>query len=359
MKKIIFSCTVSLLTTLSANFTPAPMNDSFINSSKQVEPKMMIHNRPLAKINGKVISLMDVVKKMNVFINDNHPDVRDSEISLYQFYSTNWQSIFGEIVNNELMLLDAVDKDMPISEGDIHEEMEVRFGPNVMETLDYMSISHEEAFEMIKSEILVRQMLYLKVHVKAKNSITPKQIKNSYQDYLTSTALTEQWQYQVLSVRGEDQDKCLAMITKISNLIQENHLTFENLQEKISNENDFVPEGVRLSISEEFDVNEKNLSNEHQIVLSNLMPEQFSKVEKQQSRHGKNSVFRIFHLKSHTTNHPESFDLIAQELEDKIYNDTFQTAQAEYVDKLIKKYDVEKDPYFESAPNDYQPFTIY
>lgn len=359
MKKYLLTSLVALTSLAFADFTPAPMNDSFMSSSQQMEPKMMIHNRPLAKINSRVISLMDIVKKMNVFINDYHPEVRENEVALYQFYSTNWQSVLDEIINNELMLLDATDQEIPVSDGDIHEEMEERFGPNVMGTLDRVSMDYEEAYAMIQSEILVRQMLYLKVHMRAKHNITPKLIKEFYETYLKTNPATEQWQYQVLTIHGQDEEQCSLLATKISGLIENNGLSLKEIQEKLELEEDTALEGIRVSLSEDFDVNENSVSKQHQAVLTKLDTGMHSSPEKQTSRHDNSTVYRIFHLKSHVRMEPQSFQEIAQNLEDELYHNAFQSNQTEYIEKLKKKYDIEKNPYFDTFSADYQPFTIH
>ncbi len=359
MKKYILTSVVALTSLAFANFSPESMADPFISSNQQVPPKMMIHNRPLAKINSRTISLMDVVKTMNVFINDYHPDVRENEVALYQFYSTNWQSVLDKIINNELMLLDATDKKIPVSIGDIHEEMEARFGPNVMHTLDRLSMDYDEAYTMIQGEILVRQMLYLNVHMKTKNEITPMLIKKSYQTYLQTTPPTDQWQYQVLTIRGQDGEKCSALATKISDLIEDAGLSLTHIQTKLDLEEGMVPEGIRVSLSEDFNVKANDVSKQYQDVLIKLDAGMYSNPEKQIGHHDHHTVYRIFHLKSHSRIEPQSFQEVSQNLEDELYHDAFQLNQTKYIEKLKKKYNIEKNPYFDTLSTNYQPFTLH
>ncbi|HPE85389.1 MAG TPA: SurA N-terminal domain-containing protein, partial [Chlamydiales bacterium] len=99
------------------------------------EPSMAIHNRPLIKVNGRTISVIDVMKKMNAFIYQNYPHAINNKAMLYQFYSGNWRSTLDEMINSELMLLEAEAKEIKVSDADVREKVEERYGPNVMEKL--------------------------------------------------------------------------------------------------------------------------------------------------------------------------------------------------------------------------------
>ena len=52
---------------------PSASNHSYMSGFPQ--EKLVINNRPLFKIHGQMISLLDVVKKMDLFIYENNPAI--------------------------------------------------------------------------------------------------------------------------------------------------------------------------------------------------------------------------------------------------------------------------------------------
>jgi len=136
---------------LSAN---APMATSSFGYQK----KIVINNRPLLKVNNKIISLMDVVKKMDLMIHESYPEAANNTMMRYQFYPQQWKYFLEDLWMAELMKADAEEKEIKVTEGDLREEIEGRFGPNVVATLDKLGLSYEEAREMIHYELIVQQM---------------------------------------------------------------------------------------------------------------------------------------------------------------------------------------------------------
>src|SRR3990167_2592182 len=166
------------------------------------EPDLIINNRPVAKINGKVISLMDVVKKMDLILQEYGKEYLESNVARYQFYSKQLEPTLDDMISSELMLLDAEQKKITVTDGQVREELESRFGPNMIENLEMVHMTHDEAYEMIRSELIVNQLMGVKVHSKTVLSVTPHDIKDAYTTYLAENSPKETWKYQVLSLRG-------------------------------------------------------------------------------------------------------------------------------------------------------------
>jgi len=101
---------------------------AFQGPSHHREPQLTINNHPLAKINGKVLSLIDVVKKMDLFLYEYDPNMKLSVAERAQFYSSRWNETLEELICNELMLLDAEQKKIEVSDGEVREELENRVG---------------------------------------------------------------------------------------------------------------------------------------------------------------------------------------------------------------------------------------
>ena len=53
-----------------------------------------------------------------------------------------------EMIDHQLILADATDKEIKISSGEVREEMEFRFGPNIMLTLDNIGLTYDDTWKM-------------------------------------------------------------------------------------------------------------------------------------------------------------------------------------------------------------------
>lgn len=327
---------------------------SFLNTSSAMsqEPRLVINNRPLAKINGKVISLYDVVKKMDLFLFEYYPDYHPSPVEKYQYYMSRWEATLDDLINDELVLLDAAQKEVKVSDGEVREELEERFGPNIMVNLDKVNYEYEEAREMIRKELTVQQLIGMKVHSKAFQLTTPQIIKNAYDKYLEKNPVEEEWTYQVLSIRGKDETQCEGVAEKAQNLLEKEGQPFEKLPSLLEEE------GITVSISDDYSGSSQKLSKMHFDVIKALSPDSYSPPVAQVSRFDNSKVIRIFHLKDMIKKLPETFE----EMHDKIKNELlFETSDKEktaYMQSLMKRFGyVNHNPKYD-LPEDYQPFTI-
>lgn len=327
---------------------------SFINPSSGVsnEPSLMINNRPLAKINGKVISLYDVVKKMDLFLFEYYPEYSASPVEKYQFYMSRWEATLDDMINDELILLDAEQKEIKVSDGEVREELEERFGPNIMSNLHKANYEYEEAREMIRQELTVQQLIGMKVHSKAFQTTTPQVIKKAYESYLDKNPPEEEWKYQVLSIRGKDEAQCEGVAEKASNLLEKEGQPIEKLPSMLEEE------GVTVSLSDDYSGGSQKLSKMHFDVIKALNPNSYSTPVAQVSRFDNSTVMRIFHLKEIITNLPESFDQMHDKLKNEILFETSDKEKAAYIKSLKKRFGYQNhDPKFE-LPEDYQPFAV-
>ncbi len=125
MKRTTLSLALLFATAMcGAENAMTPMQNFMQQSAPQQEHEIVIHNRPLARVNGKTISLMDVVERMDMIILSRHPEAFHDKPLLIQYYNSSWKANLEEMINNELILADAEDKEMEISEGDIRKKLE-------------------------------------------------------------------------------------------------------------------------------------------------------------------------------------------------------------------------------------------
>lgn len=97
---------------------------------------------------------------MDMVLHQNYPQHAESVPARFQFYTSSWRSVFMEMVDMELILADAKDKEIKLTDGDVREEIENRFGPNVLQTLDGLRLSYDDAWKMIKNDLLMQRMVW-------------------------------------------------------------------------------------------------------------------------------------------------------------------------------------------------------
>ncbi|MCB1084971.1 MAG: hypothetical protein KDK60_02605 [Chlamydiia bacterium] len=327
---------------------------SFLDSNQSLpnEPRLMINNRPLAKINGKVISLYDVVKKMDLFLYDYYPDYKPNAVEKFQFYMSRWEATLDEMISNQLILIDAEKKEIKINDGDLREEFEERFGPNVMINLDKVNLQYEEAREMIREELTVQQLIGMKVHSKAFQSVTPQVIKGAYETYLAQNPPEDEWKYQVLSIRGSDEALCETIASKAYQLLEEKKGTLEEIARELEEE------GVTITVSEDYSGPTSKISKQHLTAIESLLANTFSSPISQVSRFDNRKVYRIFHLKEAVKNLPKSFQEMHDQLKNELLYKRSDKEKENYIQALKKRYGYDAYQITFDLPDDYRPFAL-
>ncbi|MDJ0651549.1 MAG: SurA N-terminal domain-containing protein [Simkaniaceae bacterium] len=313
---------------------------------------LMINNRPLAKINGKVISLYDVVKKMDLFLFEYYPHLNLSPVEKYQFYLIRWQPTLDDMIHDELILLDAQQKEIKISDGEVREKLEERFGPNIMSNLHKMNYDYEEARAMIRQELTIQQLIGIKVHSKVFQTTTPQVIKMAYEKYLQENPPKEEWKYQVLSIRGKDEEQCAGVAKRAYNLLKKEEQPIEKLPSMLEET------GVTISLSDDYSGGPQKLSKMHFDVIKALSPHSYSLPVSQVSRSDNSTVMRIFYLKEIIENLPETFEQMHDKLKNDLLYETSDKEKAAYIQSLKKRFGYENyNPKCELS-EDYQPFAM-
>ena len=351
---ILFLTGMAHLNSQLPEFTQNYSTPSSSNKGINEGPTLFINNRPLAKINGKVITLSDVIKKMDLFLFDYNPDLKLEAGEKHQFYLSRWQDTLDDLIGNELVLLDAEKKEIKIADGDVREELEERFGPNVMKNLDKVKLSYEEARSMIRAELTVQQLIGMKVHAKAFQTVTPNVIKSAYKDYVEKNPPEETVSYQILSIRGKDQKKCEEFGQTVYNTLKETHLSLDEAIHTISsNESE-----ITIVVSEEYQNQTSKLSSRYCDILQPLMPNTFSEPVSQISRVNNETVVRVFYLKNKDLISPSSFQDMHDPIKNELLHKTSNQEKDTYINLLKKQFGYDHyDPKFE-LPKDYSPFLL-
>lgn len=252
MKKMTKILLVSLLCTAYLGAAQPGLDFSF------AEPEeLVIHNRVLLKIKGKPLTVMDVVKKMDLLFYRQYPELASNQVAKYQFYSNAWRSILSGVIDDALIMADAEEKKVEITDGEIREELEALFGPDVVLNLDKLGMTLPEALELLKTELTVQRMTGMMVHSRALTEAHPKKIREKYQAFLEKNPPSDTWVYQVLSIRGKNHEESARQAYEALN----QNVPFDKVLSQLKEE------GVQVSLSEEYQRAEKDLSLSHKGAL--------------------------------------------------------------------------------------------
>ena len=300
--------------------------------------KIAVQNTILAQVNGHTISVIDVKKKLDLAFHKNYAHLEHSPQALFQFYETSWKSVLTEMISHQLILADASEKGIPLSDGEIREEMEGRFGPNIMLTLDKIGLTYDETWQLIKDELIVQRMTWWFIHSKAINQVTPQDIRQAFRVHLKEHPAYDQWTYQVISIRGANSEE---IASKVYHSLKEHGLR------------DIQTIDPSVQISSEFCATDKELSEAHFAALSKLSPGEYSLPTFQKSKQAGETVARIFCLKEKTNYPAAQFEALLPNLRSELIQKAAMQESNAYLGKLRKSY-----AYYENVPNDLHPFSL-
>ena len=330
---------VLALSSLIAQMPPALEHDN---------KKIAIDNMILTKVNDTTISVVDVNKKLDLLFHQNYPHLTHSSQALFQFYENGWRPTLMQMIDHELILSDAAAREIKLSDGEIREEMESRFGPNVFATLDEISISYEEAWKMVKNDLIVQRMNWWFIQSKAIQSVTPQDIREAYRSYLDQNPPYQEIKYQVISIHSANPD----LIEKVYALVSKESASPEALVDSLKQVDDSI------QISSEYTVKDIELSDAHRTALAHLTPKTYSHPVAQKSRVNQKSVVKIFYLSEKTDYPAPSFSDLSPKLKNDLIQQSVGKQSVAYLEKLRKQYGFDPAHIKEQLPEDMHPFSL-
>lgn len=333
-KKLIF-----IYLTLISPLIATPSMDFAFDQSEN----LVINNRILLKINGKPISVMDVVRKMDLLFYRQFPDLASSMMARYQFYMNAWRTVLGAVIDDHLIMADAEEKKVEINDGEVREELEILFGPDVVLNLDKMGMTLEEAFNLLKTELIVQRMTGMMVRSKSMTEVHPKRVRKRYEKVLAENPPQNYMVYQIVSIRGPEHEK---VAQEAHRLISEQKVPFSEIATHLEDEN------IEISVSEEYRQAEQNLSLAYKAILETLS------IGVTSTPVSNKTVSRLFCLKEVEKVKPESFRNMEDELKKELSQEAFARYNQEYREKLRKHYGI-TDKYLRTLiPDKFQPFAL-
>lgn len=310
-----------------------------------------INNRILANVNGKAISVIDLTKKMDILFYREFPEYAESLQAKFQFYQAHWKRTLQEFVDKELVLADAEENKLPITSGEIRQEMETMFGPNIITNLDKIGISFDEACKIVQGDITLQRMLYIRVHGKALRTVTPLDVRKHYEAFAKANITPDQWVYRVITVRNKNKNDALEVASGAHYLLTEQNVSLEDLQSEMIKALRLTNKS-QLTISEEFCHDEKSASEAYKTILSQMTPNSYSKPTEQKSR-TKETVFRLFFLKEKIPGGAPEFADVQAKLKNELLEKVIATESKAYISRLRKHFNVQ-----ESIEENFQPFSL-
>jgi hypothetical protein len=298
------------------------------------------------------------MKKMDMLFYRQYPQYTSSAAARYQFYLANWKYILTELIDKELIVADAAESKLVVSAGDVRQEMEQLFGPNIIENLDKVELSFDEAYQMVLADITLRRMMYFRVQSKAMTQATPQKIREYYDQIAKTTIRENEWIYRVVTVRHKDSTKAAETANTVKNLLDEDKIAFADLPAKLK---EMIPESPRqptVSISEEFHTNEKELSDSFKKTLETLTPDSYSLPLSQKSRADNSTVVRIFYLKEMTPGGAIPFKELDAKIKSILIEEAMEKESKAYLTKLRQHFDTQEGLIQELIDSDFQPFVL-
>ncbi len=315
-----------------------------------------VNNRILAKVNGKGISVIDVMKKLDMVFYKSFPEYAEIVAARFQFYTMHWKDVYKQLLEKELILADVEELKLPVSNGDVRQEMETLFGPDMIDNLDKAGLSFDEAFKMVKGDIAIRRMLMAKVNAKAIRAITPQVIHQAYEEYAKNNIRSHEWIYYVISIRDPEDKDAEESANAIYQILAVDKTPLDQFIEK------FKVTGIgkksAINISQEFKHKDLEVSEIYKDVLFKMEPGTFSKPIMQQSRRDKTKVWRVFYLKQINQGGMVPFEEVEDQIRDNLIEAAVDKETEIYMNKLRNQFSVEELDVKTDGPDGFQPFKL-
>ena len=301
---------------------------------------VIVNNRPLAKINGKVFSALDVQKQMDRYLQHAHPQIFEEPESVFQFYSHSWKSVLQELVDNELMLMEAKELSYKLDKVMVEEELVNRFGSNYDDQIEKNGLTKDEATKIVENDLICKSMMWYRVWQKSMNLVTPQVVQDHYANTIQNKPSKDEWTYQMCTVRGNDAqaaEKIAKDVYKMFNTDSDTNLG-SSLADAVKAIAALTPNDVSVKVSDEIRLTSKELSTENLSILEGLKPMEVSNPVMQKSRYDDQTVMRLFHLKEHLVTTPPSYDEISNEIRDALVGKEGEKVRDAYLNKLRKRF---------------------
>lgn len=347
--------TLLILLSLATINGEAALSDPFF-FGKEDKAHIEVNNRVLAYVNHKAITVLDVMKKMDILFLKQFPEYTSSPQARIQYYQVNWKHFLQELIDKELILADAEENKMVVSTGDVRQEMETLFGPNIIENLDKIGLQFDEAFKIVQGDITIRRMMMARVNSKAMRGITPQVIREAYEQFSKNNVKKEEWHYQVITIRNADPTLGAETAQIAFKMLTEDNVPLDTIAATVKEKTPTLKSSINLS--EDMFQAENELNETIKSAISTLTPGSYSKPIPQKSRTDKSTVFRIVFLKEKIPGGAVPYSEIEMQLKNELYENAIGNESVAYLSKLRQHYAIHENYIQDMVPDSFQPFSL-
>jgi hypothetical protein len=333
----------------------AAPGSAFMGAEEDFE--ILFENKLLAQVNGKPVTVFDVMKKMDLMFYRQYPQYVDSKQARFQFYQMSWKHVLQDLVEKELMMADAMNSKMEVTSSEVRQELERSFGPNIISNLDKIDMNLEEAKKILESEILIRKLTMYKITGKAYRSVSPQDIKAAYTDWAKDNASPEKWVYRVLTIRdGKDGEKGRSLASLMFKWLQDGKGDLDEAKSAFERLG-ILSETTKITASEELRMTQDELLPEVKEVLLALNGSGFSEPIAQKSRRDSSTSWKIYSLEKVEIPLTPSYRQMESKLRDQLLQEAVSKEGQEYLNQLKVQFDVH-DAYASQLPENWEPFNL-
>jgi hypothetical protein len=161
------------------------------------------------------------------------------------------------------------------------------------------------------------------------------------------------WTYQVITVRDKDKTKGAEAAHQVHHLLVDEHIALSQIPDRIKDLAS-VAKSTKVTTSEEYHHQEKEVSAAYKDILKNLKSGTYSEPQAQKSRADNSTVYRIFYMKEVKPGGVIPFNEISSKIKDKLLDEAAEKETTAYLKKLRKHFDVQDNQ--ELA--DFEPFQL-
>ncbi|WP_213319096.1 hypothetical protein [Chlamydiifrater volucris] len=224
---------------------------------------LIVHDRVIMKVNEeRVLTVLDVIHKLNVIFYSAYPNLADSLPARSQFYEKMWPSVLELAVDEFLMCEDAHAKKIHVDRTMVKEEIEEMFGGDLTPFAIHFDMTPEHVFSVVHRSLVSQRMVSMMIRSKALLQVTPSMVRDYYLKLAEEAANTLVWKYRVLTVKAANESQAEKIAQKVVDRINETRsIDKERLSALV------LSQGGRLTLSEEFSRSSKELSAAHEKIL--------------------------------------------------------------------------------------------
>ena len=311
--------------------------------------KVVVDNRILACVRDQTITVVDVMKKLDMIFYQQYPQYRGIPEARYVFYAANWRKALDELVDRRLALLLADEKQFRLTNGDIREELEEIYGPNVLMSLYDEGISLQDAHEMMREDILFRRVVHYFVQLPIYAAITPNIIKEAYDKKLESFKQQKGWLWRSVTIKSKA-GSCSKETAE--NIWKDLHSGAVQLKDLVAK----PPEGLEISVSQQFKSLHHDVSPAVSSILNSLPLASYSQPLPAQKNEGSAS-WRIYIVDEQFAPKIPEFYEIETSLKHEIATPEISIKSDEFFQDLRKRYHA-KYVLSEEQLRSLQPFAL-